>query len=445
MFFVFFLVDITACYAIGQNEKKSENTVYAKDMTVYASDLTAYAKRITEDAGEITEYARELTEYASMLTRYQYSEYIDGIYVSELQTKNYIDTRIVFNDEHTLNIDNLIVNVSIGSGVIILAAITIPALMPVLAPEVGVIVIKIINDAMLGAALDAALQGTIKYIVSGGDMEVAFYSSVEGAAEGFMWGAIVSSVARPIEQAKLFEKNRQTGKVVQKNLKSDVLSSTNENFSTNVADDFLEKLPKEEFIKKYDQQIYDDLLSWSGKDFRTIQAILRGKIAGTPEMQERVKRIVKFLNDQRSRGELTLFRGENLSKDLLAENYNLRNVSGKSPEEIAQMLKMAKSHVKNTGLLPTSRVNGPSIKYIAANGTSTRNPENLKIIREIRAPSGTHAYDISEISKFPHQQEVLLISGIETEVIDTYIETIRTGSQGNYIYHKVIHIIEKVL
>jgi len=207
----------------GRKNEVNSDIVYAREATEYAKDITAYAGEITEDLDQITEYAQEITEYAEFLVRYQYSEWIDGIYVSELRTQDYIDEQLRINDELTLNLDEIIAKVAIGGGVVILAVISIPMTGGLTGPLVATMVIGSAADA----AMDSAIGGTLKYIESGGDMTQVLYSAVEGAADGFMWSAVIVPVVRPIEKAVLIHKNRRTGRIAQKALSSsDELNTT---------------------------------------------------------------------------------------------------------------------------------------------------------------------------------------------------------------------------
>jgi len=142
-----------------------------------------------------------------------YSEYIDGVYVSVLTPEEYKNTLLLLESGEQLNINKIIRNVAIGTGAIILTSILLPALAPGLAPRIAIIVTKIVKDALMGAALDAGIRGAIEYAQSR-NIETASYRALEGASEGFMWGAIISSVATSFTEIKLLKQAQRTDKTL---------------------------------------------------------------------------------------------------------------------------------------------------------------------------------------------------------------------------------------
>jgi hypothetical protein len=200
-------------------------------------------------------------------------------------------------------------------------------------------------------------------------------------------------------------------------------------------------LSKDEFIKKYGRQTYDDLVAWSGKDYTKIQAYFRTH-KGDPETKARAERLSAFLEKHALGESTTLYRGENVSRDLLAEMYDLQNVRGKTAEEIVQAIKNKKTVTFNGGLTSTSRKGGMNtVKSRATRSSGNPNPDNLPVIREIQVSADTKGVDISGISNYGYQQEVLLQNGLKTEVVDAYVEKVVSNGKT----YEVIHVVERVI
>jgi hypothetical protein len=132
-------------------------------------------------------------DYIEREIYYRFGEYVDGVYIIDLQTKEYIDAHIQIDTRYDLNVSKILGNISIGIGAIIIAAIAIPAIVPALGPQIVVIVTQIVKTSIAGAAIDAALEGTITYIKTGGDTRATINHAIEGASEGFKWGAVIAS------------------------------------------------------------------------------------------------------------------------------------------------------------------------------------------------------------------------------------------------------------
>ena len=126
---------------------------------------------------------------------YRFGEFIDGVYIVDLQTQDYIDAHIQIDSRYNLDIGKILGNVTIGSGVIIITAITIPALTPALGPHIAVIVTQIIRTSLASAAINGAIEGTLTYAKTGGDTRETINQAITGASEGYKWGAIFASGA----------------------------------------------------------------------------------------------------------------------------------------------------------------------------------------------------------------------------------------------------------
>ena len=126
---------------------------------------------------------------------YRFGEFIDGVYIIDLQTQDYIDAQIQIDSRYNLDIGKILGNLTLGSGVIIITAITIPALFPALGPQIAVIVTQIIRTSLVSAAISGAIEGTLAYARTGGDTRETINQAITGASEGFKWGAIFASGA----------------------------------------------------------------------------------------------------------------------------------------------------------------------------------------------------------------------------------------------------------
>jgi guanyl-specific ribonuclease Sa len=160
------------------------------------------------DSGEVDFYSDEFILVLEDFIYDEYSEYIDGVYVSVLSPEEYNEALLVFDSGQQLNINKIIKNVAIGAGSIIVTSILLPALAPGLVPRMAIIITNIVRDAFIGAAFDAGLTGVVEYIKSG-DTKSALYGAMEGGAEGFMWGAIVSSAVHSFAEIRLLKQSQQ--------------------------------------------------------------------------------------------------------------------------------------------------------------------------------------------------------------------------------------------
>jgi hypothetical protein len=336
-----------------------------------------------------------------------------------------------------------------------------PAAAPGLSPAVATAFLAVPKQALLGAAVDTAISGIISYVKNKGDLNEVLYDSIEAGAEGFKYGAIFGAAASTFSAIKASRAAKQGVNAFVEVKPTNVTKAegisvsgakpalsgekwASRNFTSDtrqISRSAVKGLGKADFIKKYGQQAYDDLYAYTGQEFRQIQTYLRTG-SGSPETKARAERLVAFLQNQTLNEKLTLYRGDNISPDTLAEIFGVHNVRGKTPGQLAQMLKIEKPASQSGALMSTSKGGGMNtVKVFATSGSGKPNPDNIKIIREIKTSEATKGVDISGISKMPHQQEVLLQTGTKTKVVDAYTELV--VSKGKQI--EVIHIVEEIL
>jgi hypothetical protein len=157
-------------------------------------DTTTNLTITTKD--ETIIYQEELMKYLEYFSYYKFGESINGIYVIRLQNQEYINAHIIIDNSPELNIASIMGNIVIG-GAVIVTAIVLPMLAPNLPPLVAIIVTNInaahvIQASLASAAIEASLSGITTYVKSGGDPRETFNRVIEGAADGFKWGAILA-------------------------------------------------------------------------------------------------------------------------------------------------------------------------------------------------------------------------------------------------------------
>ncbi|MDR2659570.1 MAG: ADP-ribosyltransferase [Spirochaetaceae bacterium] len=381
---------------------------------------------------------------------------LEEVFISSITVNELPEISNIIDPEHKLDTKKITANLAVG-GVIILICVLIPAVTPGLAPQAATALLAVPAGSLIGAAVDTAISGIISYVKNKGDLEAALYDSIEAGSEGFKYGAIFgagASVFTALKTARAAKKGADVfadAKLV-KTARSRATAAAEVKpvafIQRNLADDAAQYykavskgLPKDEFIKKYGRQSYDDFVAWTGKDYKEIQEYLRTG-EGVAAIKIRANRIAALLKNHVLGEQMTLYRGENIPRDALAEIFNLHNVRGKTYEELVEMLKNAKSFTITDALMSTSKKGGMNtVKKFAAQGSGKPNPDKLKIIREIKTSPETFGIDISGISKFSWQEEVLLPKGVKTKVVDAYVEKVVSGGK----IYKVIHVVEEVM
>jgi hypothetical protein len=162
------------------------------DTTRYIEDATQYIENITTYSEDSTSYMKDLTKYIEDFTYYQFGEYIDNVYVVQLQTQDYINSRthIFIGNEYDLDVSKIFGNLLIGSGVIVITILVIPVLAPTITTNY---IAVILSTSAKAAVTQGAISGVVAYIQTGGDTKATLKSALEGASEGFKYGAVVAS------------------------------------------------------------------------------------------------------------------------------------------------------------------------------------------------------------------------------------------------------------
>ena len=129
------------------------------------------------------------------------------------------------------------------------------------------------------------------------------------------------------------------------------------------------------------------LTDYSGDDYRNINNSLRGMETATPENAQRINTLKQTLDNSSLPQDMTLYRGTTTNA--------LGDLKGLAPEDL-----VGKTFVEN-GFMSTSTSSsvGNAFKY------------DMQIT--INAAKGSHAMDISSISNYTHEAEVLFSSGQE--------------------------------
>jgi len=161
----------------GNDETIRENTIYE----ISNIENTIYETFIIENINY------EINVYEIEINKYEFSEYINGIYLTELRTLDYIMAQS--NLERELKIGQITVNFAIG------VAVTIPILLVV--PPMTVV-----TNVLIGMAVDATITGFFSYMESGGNSRETLYGVIEGVADGFKWGVVMSLAMEYLVAAK---------------------------------------------------------------------------------------------------------------------------------------------------------------------------------------------------------------------------------------------------
>ena len=231
IFIIFFIITITVpCFSQSKTDRedntrrRQDSITYRDDTTVRQEDLISYRDDSIIYRTDTIAYQKELIKYFEDSVYYRFGESINGIYVIRLQDQEYINARIIIDDSPELNISRILGNVAIGS-VVIIASIFLPALAPSL-PQVLAIIVAgtstagVVQAGLAGAAIGAGISGITTYIESGGDPNATFNQAIEGASDGFKWGAVISygtqlsSVALRVRNATVITtRNQYVGKI----------------------------------------------------------------------------------------------------------------------------------------------------------------------------------------------------------------------------------------
>jgi hypothetical protein len=223
------------------------------------------------------------------------------------------------------------------------------------------------------------------------------------------------------------------------------------------ADDIaLKGMSRASFVSKYGDILSTDISAFTGKQYRKIQAILRGEpvparglikgkyLEGDEFIQalgSRANRINDFLDTQAISTGTKLLRGDNLPENALMQLYSIGDIKGRSIQEIADMIKTNGRTFTPSSLTSASlpSVNKSLIDEFALYGWEG-NTGNFKIIRELQAPAGTKGFNISQLSNLRGQQEFLMPKGLKTIVTNAFPDRITM----NGVTHDVIRVFETI-
>ena len=149
------------------------------------------------------------------------------------------------------------------------------------------------------------------------------------------------------------------------------------------------------------------LTDYSGDDYRNINNSLRGMETATPENAQRINTLKQTLDNSSLPQDMTLYRGTTTNA--------LGDLKGLAPEDL-----VGKTFVEN-GFMSTSTSSSVGIEF----------QYDMQIT--INAAKGSHAMDISSISNYTYEAEVLFSSGQEMII---------TGAEKN---NGVLHITVSIL
>jgi len=402
----------------------------------------------------------------------KYHADIGDIFISLITIDEYPDLAKTIDPERELDTSRIFKNLAIGA-VIVLICIAIPSLAPGLPSSVATILLAAPQAALVGAATDAAISGVIGYVRSNGDLKSAFYDAVEGGSEGFKYGAVFNAGAgayTAVKAARNAQKIQKAATAVRRPAKA--VKAKNVNFSAtersvgagtaiNSIDDIaLAGMTREEFIAKYGQILSNDINNYSLTQFDDIVNAMLGLPLNSTEREingviyqgealrkaliERGNRINAFLKTQSITRETTLWQGIRNSPAQIEKIYNVENFSGKSAEQIATIIKNG-GKTSSPNLMTSSILErNISVENYAVYGNGRQiSPNEIMILREFKAPAGTHGFNIEKLCN-PYAREknyFLLPKGLNTRVIDAKVETVvRDGNS-----YKIIHVIEEII
>ncbi|MDR2802961.1 MAG: hypothetical protein LBB22_01565 [Treponema sp.] len=224
------------------------------------------------------------------------------------------------------------------------------------------------------------------------------------------------------------------------------------------ADDIaLKGMPKAAFAGKYGDILSTDITAFTGKQYKKIQAVLKGEPVPTrgfingkylegdefiQALGSRANRINDFLNTQTISNGTKLLRGDNLPENALRQLYNIGDIKGKNVQEIADMIRTNRRTFNPSSLTSASlpNVNKSLIDEFALYGWEGTTG-NFKIIRELQALPGTKGFNISQLSNVRGQQEFLMPKGLRTMVTHAMPDKVTM----NGVTYDVIRVFETII
>jgi len=195
-FFLSFVVITSPCFSQDRTDRE-DRLKRRQDFATYQEDRINRAQDfVTYQDGRII-YREDLTTYFEEFAYYRFGEYVDGIYVIDLQTQEYIEAQIILDSGTVLDVDKIIGDLVIGAVAIVITAIVMPVLVPSMATKT-VIAITVTNAT--GSLLSGAIAGTIEYVKTGGDLNKALV----GAANEFKYTSIFAAIGEISSLAFLY-------------------------------------------------------------------------------------------------------------------------------------------------------------------------------------------------------------------------------------------------
>ena len=449
--------NIIICFS--QDGTSSSGTLYSEDTTTYIEEMSVYAENTHIYAENTHIYIERMTHYIEEMVYYQFGEYVDDIYVISLHTQEYIDRNTVIIDpesgEH-LNIGEVISKLTIGATVIVVCVALTLATGGTASPAILSIVIPYVKVSAASAAVGAAIDGSISYVTSGGSGKKVLEGAIKGAADGFMWGAVLSPGAMKIaklQMGKIAPLNRTVSRI--QNFSE--ISRRTVSEAGRIINRSIHAFTEIELIARYGnagRQLAQNINFYTTEfGYEIIQNILRKNInspiirryMNNPSFMAGIERISTFLKQNPLPRNSVLFRGENIERALIAQRYGIRNIMDLSPREIAQLIKNNPSVFTEPAFTSTSLEFGDCVKNFAI-GRQPK-PSNLRIVREIRnTPNSTRNHGaayIEELSRYRGigEYEVLVDIGLQTKPVDAFVRQIESNGR----LYDVLYIIEEIL
>lgn len=410
-----------SCSGKIQNSYSTESDIaYSDELISYAEDLSLYTDDLVLD--DSVAYADNLTEYAEAISYYYFGEWADGVYSVELKSEEYIRAYLELNGSYNLDFEKVLGQMVVGGGIIIITAFVLPAI-PVIAGvssipasaylnQACVLAVKITSDAALGAAMDAAISGTLKYIETKGDSEEALYTAIEHSSEGFMWGAVIGSAVESIKTAKLVYQSKKDAEIAthsvikKKEFKIPEYTSSN---STNIAVDDLDDATKGileksnrkiQSLKSENKQLLKD---YTEDLYVPLNGNLRAKSKAYDDIAEKISGSMIT-----SEAPVKLYRGIS-EKETLFEWFNGNGIFNIFDEY---------------GNIDRNRLIGQTIKEYGFMSTSRDSFEALcrgrDVLCRIQAPKGSRMLALESISFFSNEKEILLDKGSRFLIKNVY-------------------------
>jgi len=425
------------------------DTTYSEDTTIYAEDTVTYAEKTQTYAEEqitlsedMITYTEEVTYYIEDMVFYEFGEYVDDMYVVVLHTQDYIDEHTVIYDPETgrqFNIGPVLAKIAMGAAVIIAcvaitvatggtAASSVPFMLKIAIPYVKV--------ASAGAATGAAISGAISYISSGGNIEKTFYGAIEGAADGFMWGAILSPGAVNLAKLQLGKATAPIRETARYKNFSQITRESVRRIGDKV-DDIIRP------VTNMPAKVAECIDFYTGEvGFRKINGVLRAR-GNNPKIREQAAIISNYLKTQPLVKNTRLYRGESMGPDLIATRYGAENISGKTMDEIVNIMNNTIKKGKNIpttelGFTSTSQKWGDTVNRFAFH---KQHQLEIPFVTEIRiGNNGVTGANISNYSRYRNELEVLLDTNLRKQPINAYKEVIFFNGKRR----EVIHVVEQI-